>query len=96
MSTDDDVTWRKEKRASGEERVSHEAAYLRGEEGAVSGDGAVGLQGARDLLMLGSGLKHSTTMAARRGSASKGESVLPPTARRTHVFVTVSATSADT
>ena len=96
MSTDDDVTWRKEKRASGEERVSHEAAYLRGEEGAVSGDGAVSLQGARDLLMLGSGLKHSTTMAARRGSASKGESVLPPTARRTHVFVTVSATSADT
>ena len=46
--------------------------------------------------MLGSGLKHKTTMAARRGSASNGESVFPPTARRTHVFVTVSATSAVT
>ena len=41
-------------------------------------------------------MKHNTTMAARRGSASNGESVFPPTARRTHVFVTVSATSADT
>jgi hypothetical protein len=46
--------------------------------------------------MLGSGLKHNTTMAARRGSESNGESVFPPTARRKHVLVTASATSDDT
>jgi hypothetical protein len=29
VSTDEDVAWRKVKRASGEERISHEAAYLK-------------------------------------------------------------------
>ena len=61
------------------------------EEGGEGGRGRL-----RDLLMQGRGLKHRTTMAARRGSASNGESVFPPTARRVHVFVTASATSDDT
>ena len=46
MSTDDDVAWRKENRASGEERVSHEAAYLRSEEGWMSGERAGGFAGS--------------------------------------------------